>query len=258
MITLPQITAADNWSGMSEDPNQPGVLVPNLDSKMDLEEHRRIVLEAAALFTGPFPAYAGPAWESLRQLRTVFTTTTKEPVYISKGIHQPTVDPHIQLTMAVKNDNTTKNVQFHLNLTAVDRGDDRSGTMRYTWKAVQFTAVAGNVLAAWPQAVARKVKEQNIRRLSVSPSEWQKVKDAVDKAKQAAADKQKAQATKDEITDFTKAWTPFKQKNFAALKALTTKAGDIQAALLATGTFTEGTTTIGYQKKTKTLSLHIG
>lgn len=257
MITLPQITAGDNWQGTSEDPNQLGVEVPNLESSMNLEEHRRIVLEAKSLFAGnaQFPAQGGDAWESLRQLRTIFTTTSDKVVRISKGIHQPGVDPHLQLSAAVTLGNETRNVQFHLNLTAEDRDFDKTGDMRFTWKAVQFTAVSGKVLAAWPANVARRVKEKNIRRLSISPAEWQKVKDAMEQAKLNAIEKKKKQAGKDEVTAFTKAWSSFKPKNLSTLKALNAKPSEIQEALLDGGKFTEGATTIRYNKKTKTLTL---
>jgi hypothetical protein len=257
MITLPQITADDNWSGTSEDPNQPGVEVANRESTMDLDEHRRIVLAAKSLFAGnaQFPAGGGDAWESLRQLRTVFTTTSNQVVRISKGIHQPGVDPHIQLSMGVTIGNEVRNVQFHLNLTAEDRDYDKAGDMRFTWKAVQFTAVRGKVVAAWPTAVARKVKEKNIRRLSISPAQWQVVKDAMDQAKLNTIEKDKKQASKDEVTAFTKAWSAFRPKNHATLKALKAKPAEIQEALLDGGKFTEGTTMISYNKKTKVLTL---
>ncbi len=261
MITLPQITEDGNWAGVSKDSNDQFQDNQNTETTMGLEEHRRIVLAAVSLFlpaNGAFLTENSRPAEYLRQLKAVYTTTSNKALKISKGIHQPTVNPHMQLTLDVDIDGKTIPVAFHLNVSARDKGDDTSGERRFVWEGVQFTAAGHGQVACWPKQVNVLCKEtKSMRRRSIGQSDWDQVVEAVAAAKLKAEQKKVTNANRAEETAFIQAWTLYRKNNFAKVKGLTGSLADIQKTLKESGEFKQGGTVITctFNKAKKTFTI---
>jgi hypothetical protein len=190
MITLPaEISQGGQWADTSIDPAT-GQRNDNLDSKMDFAEHQRIVCSARELFAGA-PAFAGSAAAiSLQHLNDAYTTAAAGYVLlVSKGIHQPTTNPHIQLTLK----HTVSPIQvdeyvFHLNVSASQgKLDVEVSDEFFHWRGVQFSAKRAGVSATWPVAVAVTPKDHLRRRMSLSPDGLQKMLEAIETEKARVA-----------------------------------------------------------------------
>ena len=133
------ITKRATWDGTSPHPHNARQRVANLDSKMPWAEHQRIVAEGMALLA----ADAVP--EIFQYLRAAFHGALCEGrttiVYVSKGIHQPETNPHMQLETESKLEGARPGAapfirRYHMVVSAVpsEKMDDR-----FQWKGVQFT-----------------------------------------------------------------------------------------------------------------------
>lgn len=178
MITMPSdVKQEANWSGTSKDSNT-GATVSNLESSMSFAEHQRIVCDAKVLIaTLNYPQEdqdANKAKAALMILKSAYTTNDTGAVYISKGIHQPRSDPHIQLSV----DDGGETYLYHLDVSAHDvvTADDGSG--HFHWRGVRFSARIRNDKpsweaekydwAVWPEGVVVTKKAFRSRRDSIS------------------------------------------------------------------------------------------
>jgi hypothetical protein len=103
MITLPQdVHQGGNWSGTSTDH---GRTVRNLESLMSWPEHQRIVVGARGLLVSlDYPQKdqdENLAKKALVVLKEAYTTSSNGVLYGTKGIHQPYLNPHMQLTVEI-------------------------------------------------------------------------------------------------------------------------------------------------------------
>jgi hypothetical protein len=188
-ISPKDIGQRGSWDGFSDHPVIVGRTVPNKDTSMDWPEHQSIIMKAAGLLALDVP----PAFADLRHAfhgeKSVpdsgSVSTVK--IYVSKGIHQPETNPHIQLETeaqllghSVRGDKKSKLVprtdvaprvwKYHLNVSAVNtlsKGDS------FQWVGVQFTRQVGSTIHVWP-AVATVVMKAPVtvvgRRSSISSS----------------------------------------------------------------------------------------
>jgi hypothetical protein len=200
MITLPaDIKKDDNWNGYSMDQ---GAQVKNLDSGMGFPEHQRIVC-AAKTFIATM-AYSDEelgenvAREALMILKEAFTDPDGGAVYITKGIHQPNYDPHIQL----KVDGHDR--LFHLNVSAEENVQAIDGHGFFHWKAVSVSARVRNHrgdpetqfdYAQWPAGVAAKLRRDANRRNSISSGRLLTLNAEI----QAELDRARAQSERDTL-----------------------------------------------------------
>lgn len=177
MITL---IADDNWSGQSL---IDGVLRDNLDSTMDIEEHKRIVREAVRLLegfsmgasgwgAGPGLGEANVAFDALKNCYT--KTNFGRVVYVTKGIHQPRSNPHMQLNCAEPG-KQAHGMVFHLDLSAElitsPLSNEEDGL--FSWTGVQFTFISKGLKTSWPKDASAAIKKgqgmgKRRRRKSVS------------------------------------------------------------------------------------------
>ena len=102
---------------------------------------------------------------------------SKYVVRVSKGIHQPTVNPHIQLylqgTYRQQGQIFLKDhgKKFHLNLSAVDTAEKRDS---FQWKGVQFSYKHNGMFYQWPLNAPITMKSMAVgRRNSVSSVDLQ-------------------------------------------------------------------------------------
>jgi hypothetical protein len=172
MITMPEdVLSTDEsggWDGRSEDPNT-GIEHPNTESAMSWAEHQRIVCAARSLLTGQIEISPADVKKAFRELQSAYNDpASRSVVKVSKGIHQPTVNPHLQMRLVssfYQGQTVTEVVRlFHLDVSAVDSPDM---TDRFQWKGVQFSFVHGNQSFKWPLAATPIIKKTG-RRQSVS------------------------------------------------------------------------------------------
>lgn len=178
MISLPaDVKKKESWNGSSLDiPTQ--TLVANLESLMNFAEHQRIVCEARGLIaTMNYTAeqlQENAARRALVLLKDAYTSNAGGTVYISKGIHQPNSNPHMQLTV------DDEPHLFHLAVSAETLVDDKAGGEHFHWKGVSFsarikTADSGFMkeakydYAEWPENANVTLKRALRRRNSISP-----------------------------------------------------------------------------------------
>jgi hypothetical protein len=129
------VDGAAGWDGVSPHP-QEGHDVANKESEMDWPEHQRIVFAAAGLLANLPTENINAAGELLVKLKAAYNSDDYV-LKVTKGIHQPYTNSHIQVTL-FESDGTTKVSSFHLNVSpAVTVLADR-----FQWKPVQFTAEA--------------------------------------------------------------------------------------------------------------------
>jgi hypothetical protein len=170
IATPDAVNDVDNeWDGSSynKDSQQKQ---PNKDSKMDWDEHQKIVFDAGALLVN-FNEEMGnqdQASASLDRLKKAYGGS-EELLRVTKGIHQPYSDPHIQLGLW-SSDGKTKLATYHLNVSAsaTELNDDN-----FQWKAVQFVGygrVPGGDKSTrcWPASANHVTKKQSTRRHSIS------------------------------------------------------------------------------------------
>jgi len=201
MITLPaDIKQDDNWNGTSTDH---GLQVRNLDSGMLFTEHQRIVCNAKTFIsTMTYTAeelQENAARRALETLKEAFTEADGDPVYITKGIHQPNSDPHIQLRVG------DDGPLYHLNVSAEEEVETLSGTKYFHWKAVSVSARIRNGngtysgldlydYAQWPAGVVAKTRYAS-RRNSISPGWLLKLNADI----QAERDRAREQSDRDQL-----------------------------------------------------------
>src|SRR5262245_59036187 len=119
MITLPEhVHQGGKWSGTSTDH---GKTVPNVESLMSWPEHQRIVVEAKGLLTSLNYSQQDQddnlAKEALMLLKEVYTTNSNGVLYVTKGIHRPQDDPHMQLKVRIDD----RSQKYHLDVSADQR-----------------------------------------------------------------------------------------------------------------------------------------
>ncbi len=184
MITLPEhVLQADkgvtgfSWDGESPHPEEPDVMVPNLESTMDWAEHQRIVCSARKLLTTwSADKHQGKAKDAFKALNDAYNTPDSRSVLrVSKGIHQPLVNAHLQLRVdrtfgsASKGNEGSAVYTFHLNVEASEIKGVEGLDNSFQWEGVQFSYKNEKVWAKWPAlAVAPRMKNKLTRRQSIS------------------------------------------------------------------------------------------
>jgi hypothetical protein len=172
MITMPEHVQSTGesggWDGTSVDPNTNRVN-PNKETAMDWAEHQRIVCSARGLLAGEIEISPSDVKKAFKELKSAYSDAdSRSVVKVSKGIHQPSVNPHIQLRMVSTFRNggvTTESVkQFHLDLSAVDTPHLADA---FQWTGVQFSYVHGNQTYKWPPNATPIIRKRE-RRNSVS------------------------------------------------------------------------------------------
>jgi hypothetical protein len=181
----------------------------NKESDMDFAEHRRIVYDALCrLLPGMPKTHKTFAQGKLVELADAYNMNDEDDVlYISKGIHQPGSNPHMQLKLKRIQDGKEKWYGgVHLNVSAVDPGKDVPSSLSnrekkrlndegyFHWVGVQFTADAdGSPRAFWPKGdPARDMKNQATRRrMSIAPKDLQDKIDEINRAQRANQEAQK-------------------------------------------------------------------
>lgn len=128
------------------------------------------------------------AGKKLEQLKEAYEGGNPDDVlYISKGIHQPQTNPHMQLRLKRGNSSYT----FHLNVSVSDADIPGLPKEYFHWVGVQFTAEAstvhGTVNAYWPLVAARDTKYRHPRRrTSIAPQDIQGMIEAIARATREA------------------------------------------------------------------------
>lgn len=136
---------------------------------MDWAEHQRIVCSARGLLAGSIETAPADVKKAFKELQSAYNdANSRSVVKVSKGIHQPAVNPHIQLRMVSTFRNAgvvTESVkQFHLDVSAVDTPHMADA---FQWTGVQFSYVHNNQTYKWPQNATPIIKKRE-RRNSVS------------------------------------------------------------------------------------------
>jgi hypothetical protein len=174
MITLPEhvkfSTAegeANRWNGVDAANG-----TPNKETEMDWAEHQRIVCAARQLVQGDPPG-GGEVKKAFKELKSAYNDEKgRSEIRVSKGIHQPTVDPHLQIRMTTKySPNNISTRKFHLNVSAeTNASTNQLGDENFLWQPVQFSFKhSDGLIYTWPvAAVAGKKKGDAGRRLSIS------------------------------------------------------------------------------------------
>lgn len=159
IIQPSDVTQRATWNGTSAHPHNVGQTVQNLDSSMDWAEHQTIVAKALALLSGDsVPAIFQP-------LKSAYNGTVvdgrKTKIYVSKGIHQPETNPHMQLETESKLTNPKATGapfirRYHLVVSAVPLA---SMDGRFKWVGVQFTCTDDqNAVHGFPVGVVPQMK----------------------------------------------------------------------------------------------------
>ena len=139
-LILPSaITQRATWNGTSQHPQNALQTVKNLDSSMDWSEHQKIVTSALALLTGAAVPEAFQYLKSAYEDKAVDGRKTQ--IFVSKGIHQPETNPHMQLETETKSTDplavgAAYVKRYHLNVSAVPTPHMAN---RFKWFGVQFT-----------------------------------------------------------------------------------------------------------------------
>ncbi len=169
MITLPgDIQQGDSWDGRTG-------FDSHLESNMDFEEHQRIAFNALTLLGGDLAVADNAAGQKLMQLKEAYENGGPGDVlYISKGIHQPNTNPHMQLRLKRGKAWYT----FHLNVSVSDVDIAGLPQSYFHWVGVQFTAeestVFGTERACWPLVASHDTKYRHARRRwSIAPKNVQ-------------------------------------------------------------------------------------
>jgi hypothetical protein len=234
MITLPEhVLQADkgvigfSWDGESPHPERDDVMVPNKETEMDWAEHQRIVCNARQLLTSwSADKHTGKAKEAFKALNDAYHTPDSRSVMrVSKGIHQPETNAHLQLRVVTTFGSLAKGTAasvfhtFHLNVAAteikgVDGLDDR-----FQWEGVQFSYENASLWARWPVlAVVPRMKNSTAsRRLSISAVSLAAHKIALAEAKKEE-ERLAAQATLED--QIQKALDVLKEKENVTLRKL--------------------------------------
>lgn len=184
MITMPEdVLQADEgvvgfaWDGTSAHPIYADQQVPNKETTMDWAEHQRIVFQAGQLLKSWTPAqHTGNGKEAFRALKDAYDGSNKDRsvLRVSKGIHQPEANPHLQVRVSVTFYANGKpqppvNYTFHLNVSAVEITNVEGLDSRFQWKGVQFSYEDANYWYRWPAVAVQAGKNSSkARRSSIS------------------------------------------------------------------------------------------
>lgn len=164
MITKPEdVKQADkgvvgfDWDGESPHPINDDETVPNLESSMDWAEHQRIVFDAMKLMTTwTTAAHAGKGKDAFKALKDCYDGSNKDRsvLYVSKGIHQPEVNPHMQLrvvsTFFQDGEKRETSYTFHLDVTATEVKGVKGLDDSFQWEGVRFSYKVLNNWYGWP------------------------------------------------------------------------------------------------------------
>ncbi|MBN3757745.1 hypothetical protein G3N95_32815 [Paraburkholderia sp. Tr-20389] len=216
MITMPEDVLQANegevgfsWDGTSPHPVYADATVKNKDTTMNWAEHQRIVCSAGKLLTSwTADEHTGKGKKAFRALKDAYDGSNKQRAVlrVSKGIHQPETNPHLQLrvveTFFNNEDNTSRSVNytFHLDVSATEITSP--GLVdRFQWDGVRFSYEDENNWYRWPVlAVPPRAKNSSAsRRASISYASLQThLNDLAEQEKkrlrQEALDQQKLQA----------------------------------------------------------------
>lgn len=250
---------------------------PNKQTTMDWAEHQRIVAEARGLLgDGTFGSEtAGPRYitgavrKAFKQLYAAYATNGASVVRVSKGIHQPRVDPHLQLRTSTQHaDSPVLHHKFHLNVSAEPVPDvDGLGTGRFIWKPVQFTMKhVDNETYRWPRVVTVSRKDParqrglRVRRLSISTATLQAHMDALEEQRLAAEEAARAAAAEAakqlKVQNFESALEAFTAAHAGRSGRITAAQGEFPSERFKTGASTArvqtkgGIVTIKYDRAT--------
>jgi hypothetical protein len=185
MITLPEdVLQADvgevgfSWDGESPHPQEPDKLVPNKETTMDWAEHQRITCNAGKLLVSwTTDKHAGEGKKAFKALKDAYVGSNKgrSVLRVSKGIHQPEVNPHLQVRVVStfydgKEVASVSRYTFHLDVAATEVKDVDGLEDRFQWEGVQFKYKDGGNWYSWPALPApRKGKNATpSRRASIS------------------------------------------------------------------------------------------
>ncbi|QYF95733.1 hypothetical protein KY495_11590 [Massilia sp. PAMC28688] len=206
MITLPEhvLESTVEPEGQTWDGHDSVTGHPNKETAMPWSEHQRIVCAAVHLLQGEPPGNADVK-KIFRELKSAYVDPVgRSVVRVSKGIHQPTVDPHLQLrTITDWGGGNISYHKFHLNVSAVAvPATDNLDDDRFQWTPVQFTFLhTNNQTYAWPALAVPVEKKGDLkRRLSISDADLKKHV-ALQLALQRAAEKAKLDKEFNEAVD---------------------------------------------------------
>jgi hypothetical protein len=251
----------------------------NKQTSMDWAEHQRIVCEAVGLLgdgtfggemEGTHNYISGAVRAAFKELYAAYTRHGKSEVRVSKGIHQPTVDPHLQLRTSTQHGSgPVLHHKFHLNVSAEPLANvDGMAAGRFQWKPVQFSVAHGDQAYRWPRVAAISPKDRHTnlraRRLSISTVDLQAHMDDLAE-KQAAADKAeqeaKALAAKQQKADtFDSALAAFLDQHGGKTRKIAATQGVFPSDKFKNGTSTArvqvggGVATIKYDRGTNLIS----
>jgi hypothetical protein len=163
-----------SWDGTSDHPVVSGRTVPNKETSMNWAEHQGIVLNANKLLAGEVPEEFADLKRAYYGELGVSDTGSRWSVkiFVSKGIHQPETNPHMQLeteaqllTRQYPNDRNSRLVpkadtppriwKYHLDLSAVDCKDKADS---FQWVGVQFSRQVGSTIHVWPRTAVVVMK----------------------------------------------------------------------------------------------------
>lgn len=210
MITRPDDVLSTGesggWDGRSEDPST-GIEHDNKETAMDWAEHQRIVCEARKLLAGTIEITPRAVREAFRELQAAYNdANSRSVVKVSKGIHQPTVNPHLQLRMLTtfRNNQVVNEVvrKFHLDVSAVDTPDMAD---RFQWTGVRFSYVHDERSYSWPVA-ANAVIVKRARRISVSSVDLSAHLQALELERQQEAARRQADTVDQQLREWMKTY----------------------------------------------------
>lgn len=198
------------WDGTSIDLNS-GRTVSNKETAMDWAEHQRIVFNARTLLASDI-SHTGDVKKAFKALQSAFNdTNSRTEVRVSKGIHQPLTNPHLQLRTlstfkgesgAISNSVVHK---FHLNVSAVDTPELAD---RFQWVGVQFSYLHNGNTFRWP-IVAGVSQVKRERRASIS---FASLAAYIEKQNEAQAAAEKLALEQKATEAFSKACSDFEKK----------------------------------------------
>ncbi len=174
MITMPEhVLATDahgGWDGRSVDSNT-GKEHDNKETGMDWAEHQRIVCEARKLLATKIETAPSTVRKAFEELKSAYEDgASRSEVRVSKGIHQPEDNPHIQLRVVTRFGKGEEAVRkFHLDVSAVDTPLKEEA---FQWTGVRFSFKHNNNHFYWPLAASPIIKKRE-RRKSISDVDLQ-------------------------------------------------------------------------------------